>query len=81
MRSLTGGADTVEVQAGTVEAILSELSAKYEGMDKRFYKAPGELNRFVNFYVNDEDIRFMDNLQTQVKEGDNFSIVPAVAGG
>ncbi len=50
-------------------------------MDKRLFKQPGELNRFVNIYVNDEDIRFLENLQTPIKDGDELSIVPAIAGG
>ena len=50
-------------------------------MEQRLFKAPGQLNRFVNVYVNDEDIRFMQNLDTPVKAGDEVSIVPAIAGG
>jgi molybdopterin synthase sulfur carrier subunit len=81
LRQVTAGADLVELKAGTVGELLAELSMKFEGMDKRLFKTPGELNRFINFYVNDEDIRFMENLSTPVKDGDDFSIVPAVAGG
>jgi molybdopterin synthase sulfur carrier subunit len=81
LRSLTQGVDLVEVAGGNVGEILNQLSAKYEGLDKRLFKQPGELNRFVNIYVNDEDIRFLDNLTTPIKEGDDVSIVPAIAGG
>jgi molybdopterin synthase sulfur carrier subunit len=81
MRKYTAGVDSVELKAGTVRDLLAELTAKFDGIDKNIYKAPGELNRFVNFYVNDEDIRFLENLDTPVKDGDDFSIVPAVAGG
>lgn len=81
LRQLTAGVDAVDLQAGTVGSLLAELSAKFEGMDKRLFKTPGELNRFVNIYVNDEDIRFLENLETPIKDGDNVSIVPAIAGG
>ena len=81
LRSLTNGVDLVEVQAANVGDLLGQLSAKFEGMDKRLFKVPGELNRFINVYVNDEDIRFLDNLTTPIKDGDDVSIVPAIAGG
>lgn len=81
LRQATNGVDLVELQAGTIGSLLAELSGKFEGIDKRLFKQPGELNRFINIYVNDEDIRFLDNLETSVKEGDDVSIVPAVAGG
>jgi sulfur-carrier protein len=81
LRTLTGGVDVAEVGGANVGEVLKGLVARYEGMDKRLFKQPGELNRFVNIYVNDEDIRFLDNLNTAVKEGDEVSIVPAIAGG
>jgi sulfur-carrier protein len=81
LRSLTGGVDIVEVQGGNIGEALNLLSNQFTGMDKRLFKAPGELNRFVNIYVNDEDIRFLDNLTTPIKDGDDVSIVPAIAGG
>ena len=81
LRTLTQGVDVAEIAGGTVGEVLGALSAKFEGMDKRLFKQPGELNRFVNIYVNDEDIRFLDNLDTPIKEGDDVSIVPAIAGG
>jgi len=81
LRQITNGVDLVELQSGTVATLLSELSTKFNGIDKRLFKQPGELNRFVNIYVNDEDIRFLDNLSTPVKDGDDVSIVPAIAGG
>ena len=62
-------------------ALLGQLCDKFSGMDKRLFKQPGELNRFINIYVNDEDIRFLSNLETPVKDGDDVSIVPAIAGG
>ena len=81
LRTLTNGIEAVELKAGTVGDLLGELSAQFAGMDKRLFKVPGELNRFVNIYVNDEDIRFLENLTTPVKDGDEVSIVPAIAGG
>ena len=81
LRSLTNGADMVEVQAGTVDEALKNLCGQFSGIEKRLYKQPGELNRFVNIYVNDEDIRFLNNLQTPIKDGDDVSVVPAIAGG
>jgi len=81
LRTLTGGVDIAEITGGNVGEVLNALSAKFDGMDKRLFKTPGELNRFVNIYVNDEDIRFLDNLNTPIKDGDDLSIVPAIAGG
>jgi molybdopterin synthase sulfur carrier subunit len=81
LRTLTNGQDVAEASGATVGAVLNDLSGKFAGMDKRLFKQPGELNRFVNVYVNDEDIRFLNNLETPVKEGDDVSIVPAIAGG
>jgi sulfur-carrier protein len=81
LRQLTQGVDIVELGGSNVGELLSSLSAKFDGIDKRLFKQPGELNRFVNIYVNDEDIRFLDNLNTPIKDGDDVSIVPAIAGG
>jgi molybdopterin synthase sulfur carrier subunit len=81
LRAMTNGVDVAEIGGANVGEVLVALVNKYEGMDKRLFKQPGELNRFVNIYVNDEDIRFLDNLNTAVKDGDDLSIVPAIAGG
>ena len=81
LRTMTGGVDAVQVQAATVDQALAQLCSQFNGMDKRLFKQPGELNRFVNIYVNEEDIRFLNNLQTPIKDGDDLSIVPAIAGG
>ena len=75
------GVDLVETTGANVAEVLAQITAKFAGLDKRLFKQPGELNRFVNIYVNDEDIRFLDNLATPVKDGDEVSIVPAIAGG
>jgi molybdopterin synthase sulfur carrier subunit len=81
LRAITEGVDMVETTGANVAEVLAQITAKFAGLDKRLFKQPGELNRFVNIYVNDEDIRFLDNLATPVKDGDEVSIVPAIAGG
>ena len=67
--------------AASVGEVLNGLKATAAGIETRLFKGPNQLNRFVNVYVNDEDIRFLKNLETPVKEGDEISIVPAIAGG
>jgi molybdopterin synthase sulfur carrier subunit len=82
LRSYTQNADVVEVDGKTVGEALNNLKAKASGIETRLFKAPNQLNRFVNVYLNDEDVRFLNNLDTPVKEqGDEISIVPAIAGG
>ena len=81
LRSYTNGADVVETSGSSVGEVLGALKDKASGIESRLFKAPGQLNRFVNVYLNDEDIRFLKNLETPVKEGDEISIVPAIAGG
>jgi molybdopterin synthase sulfur carrier subunit len=81
LRNYTNGADVVETAGATVGEVLSSLQTKAAGIETRLFKAPNQLNRFVNVYLNDEDIRFQKNLETPVKEGDEISIVPAIAGG
>ena len=87
LRQHTDGRDVVEVEAATVGDALSKLTADAGGIAPRLFKvqptpdAEGQLNRFVNVYVNDEDIRFLNNLQTPVTDTDEISIVPAIAGG
>lgn len=84
LRALVDNRDTVSVEAATVGVALNQLIALAPGISPRLFK-PGALaptlNRFVNIYVNDEDIRFMQSLETPLKEGDVISIVPAIAGG
>jgi sulfur-carrier protein len=81
LRTFTNGADTVQTQGASVGEVLNSLKTHAAGIETRLFKAPGQLNRFVNIYVNDEDIRHLKNLDTPVKEGDEISIVPAIAGG
>jgi molybdopterin synthase sulfur carrier subunit len=82
LRQFTNGADTIEAASvTTVGQALDSLKSKATGIEARLFKSPGQLNRFVNVYLNDEDVRFLKNLETPVKEGDEISIVPAIAGG
>lgn len=81
LRTLTKGADEVKVDGNNIKDIIENLEANYKGIKERICDEKGQIRRFINFYLNDEDIRFMDNLNTPVKDGDNISIVPAIAGG
>ena len=81
LRTLTGGASEVSVDGGTVGEILKGLDAAHPGIGERLFDDAGALRRFVNVFVADEDIRFLDGLATPVTEGQAVSIVPAVAGG
>ena len=81
MRSYTNGADVIEVNASTVGEAMQTLLKSATGIESRLFKAPGQLNRFINVFVNQEDIRFLQNLDTPLKQGDEVSIVPAIAGG
>lgn len=82
LRSLTGNQDTVTANgASTLGGLIEELEVQYPGLRARLLDDTGELRRFVNVYVNGEDVRFLDGLGTAVKPGDEVSIVPAVAGG
>jgi molybdopterin synthase sulfur carrier subunit len=81
LRSYTNGVDAIETDGGTVGEVLNNLKSQASGIETRLFKGPTQLNRFVNVYLNDEDIRFLQNLDTPVKEGDEVSIVPAIAGG
>jgi molybdopterin synthase sulfur carrier subunit len=81
LRKLTNIEELVEVNAGTVGAAIAELQARYPGIKERLLDDTGEVRRFVNVYVNEEDIRFLENQQTPIKDGDEVSIIPAIAGG
>lgn len=81
LRSFTNGADVVQTQGANVGEVLGNLKSQAAGIETRLFKTPTQLNRFVNVYLNDEDIRHLKNLETPVKEGDEISIVPAIAGG
>jgi adenylyltransferase/sulfurtransferase len=81
LRQFTDKQESVEVAGGTVGELLRQLTAKHEGLRKHLYTDEGKLRSFVNVYVNDEDIRYLQREQTPVKDGDTLSIVPSVAGG
>jgi len=81
LRTLTGGASEVPVAGGTVAEILEQLDAAHSGFGERIFDETGALRRFVNVFVAEEDIRFLQNLDTPVADGQVVSIVPAVAGG
>jgi molybdopterin synthase sulfur carrier subunit len=80
MRQHTEGKATVEVSGTTVQAVLDDLGRKFPGITSRIFDN-GQVRRFVNVYLNDEDIRYLDGLATAVKDGDELAIIPAVAGG
>lgn len=81
LRGLTAGKDTVDVQADTVSGLVEQLERDYPGMGGRLKGDDGALRRFINIYVNDEDVRFLQGADTALKDGDQVSIVPAIAGG
>ena len=81
LRTLTGGAGEVEVEGATVGDALKALDAAHPGLAERLFDDSGGLRRFVNVFVADEDVRFLEGLDTPVADGQTLSIVPAVAGG
>jgi molybdopterin synthase sulfur carrier subunit len=81
LRTYTGGAKSVEAQGDTLSELIDDLDASHTGLKGRLITEDGALHRFVNVYVNDEDVRFTGALDTQVKDGDSVTILPAVAGG
>lgn len=81
LRQVTGGLADVEAAAPSVAQCLRELEGRFPGFQERVLDETGEVRRFVNLFVNGEDIRFLDGLDTPLKSGDELSIVPAMAGG
>ncbi|GBD97916.1 MAG TPA: MoaD/ThiS family protein [Nitrospirae bacterium] len=80
LQRLTKGSEEVEGEPGTIISLINSLDQKYPGLGERISEG-GKLRRFVNVYVNEEDVRFIKNEETEVKDGDEVSIVPAIAGG
>ncbi|MBI5026362.1 MAG: MoaD/ThiS family protein [Nitrospirae bacterium] len=80
LQRLTNGKEEVEGKAGTVIELVNDLNEKFPGIGERISEA-GKIRRFVNVYVNEEDIRFLKAEETEVKDGDEVSIIPAIAGG
>ena len=81
LRTLTKGSEEVTAAGATVGDVVEDLEKQYPGVKSRLCDDKGEVRRFVNIFLADEDIRFLQGLQTPVKEGDQISIVPAIAGG
>jgi molybdopterin synthase sulfur carrier subunit len=81
LRKLTNNQEVVEINAATIGAAILELQAQFPGIGERLVDDKGEVRRFVNVYVNEEDIRFLKNRETPLKDGDEISIIPAIAGG
>jgi molybdopterin synthase sulfur carrier subunit len=81
LRKLTHDEEIVQVSATTVGGAISELQSRYPGIKERLTDEAGSVRRFVNVYVNEEDIRFLQNQETVLRDGDEVSIIPAIAGG
>jgi molybdopterin synthase sulfur carrier subunit len=81
LRPLTGNQATVSTDGATLASLVANLESAYPGIKERMVDESGQLRRFVNIYVNGDDVRFLDGLQTALRDGDEVSIVPAVAGG
>ena len=81
LRKLTNEQELVQVEAKTSSEAITELQGRFPGIQERLVDEKGEVRRFVNVYVNEEDIRFLQNQDTALKDGDEISIIPAIAGG
>ena len=81
LRKFTQEEETVTASAGTIATLMEDLERQFPGIKARLTDDKGELRRFINIYVNEEDIRFLSGKETAVKDGDSVSIVPAIAGG
>ena len=81
LRRLTQNQPEVEAEGDNIESLIENLEANYPGIKERICDESGNIRRFVNIYLNDEDIRFLDGNATAVKDGDEISVIPAIAGG
>jgi molybdopterin synthase sulfur carrier subunit len=81
LRNYTGGAKSVEGAGASLSALIDDIDSRHGGIKGRLIQEDGSLHRFVNIYVNDEDVRFTGSLNTELKDGDSVTILPAVAGG
>ncbi len=81
LRSLTKGQAEVQVAADNVADLIEDLEKQFPGIKERLVDEGGEVRRFINFYINEEDVRFLQGSKTAIKAGDQVSIVPAIAGG
>jgi MoaD family protein len=80
-RKFTGDRSVIEVEPGTISQVIDQLDVQHPGLKEQLMTPQGELHRFVNIYVNDEDARYLEKLDTKVAEGDTVSLLPSVAGG
>lgn len=81
LRTLTNGAEIVSVSGSSVQQLIENMESHYPGIKDRLCEADGRVRRFVNIFVNEEDIRFLENLDTPITDKDEISIIPAIAGG
>jgi sulfur-carrier protein len=81
LRAAVGGSKSVDGEAGPLRKVLEGLSEKYPALKEQVFDADGGMHRFVNVYVNDEDVRYLEGMDTPVEDGDVVAILPAVAGG
>jgi sulfur-carrier protein len=81
LRALTNGEEVVSASGKSVLEIIEDIEKRYPGIKDRICETDGKVRRFVNIFVNEEDIRFLDNLQTAISDKDEVSIIPAIAGG
>lgn len=81
LQKMTKNEGEVEVQGSSIEEIIEDMNTRFPGLKERLYDESGEIRRFINVYVNDEDIRFLEGAKTALKDGDEVSIIPAIAGG
>lgn len=81
LRKFTAGAEVVQADGRTVGDVLKSVAEAHPGLGQRLYDEQGNVRRFVNIFANDEDIRFLENLETELRDGDEVSLVPAIAGG
>ncbi len=81
LQKLTGGKSEVSADGANVKDVLADMEKNFPGIKEKLYSEDGELRRFINIYINEEDIRFLDSDGSAVKDGDTISIIPAIAGG
>jgi molybdopterin synthase sulfur carrier subunit len=81
LRRFTAGAEEVSINGTTIATVFEDLEKKFPGIKERLCDEQGRVRRFVNIYVNGDDIRFLNSLDTAIKDGDEVAIVPAIAGG
>lgn len=81
LQKLTNNQSEITAEGATIKEMFDNVEKNYPGIKERLYSEEGELRRFINIYINEEDIRFLDSDNTKVKDGDVISVIPAIAGG